>query len=59
MKPAKEATQNSLKSTPATGKKPAGFTDEERAAMRERVEELKADAAGGAVRARRRGKAPC
>jgi uncharacterized protein YdhG (YjbR/CyaY superfamily) len=41
------------KSTTATGKKPPGFTDEERAAMRERVQELKADAGRG----RRTGKA--
>jgi hypothetical protein len=41
-KPAKKNTQKSAKSTTATGK--AGFTDEERAAMRERAEELKAAA---------------
>ena len=38
--PAKKATQQSAKSTTATGK----FTDEERAAMRERNRELKAEA---------------
>jgi hypothetical protein len=43
MKPAKKGTQKSLKSTTATGKKPKGFTDEERVAMRERLQELKAD----------------
>jgi uncharacterized protein YdhG (YjbR/CyaY superfamily) len=42
MKPAKKGTQKSPKSTTATGKKPTGFTDEERAAMRDRVQELKA-----------------
>jgi uncharacterized protein YdhG (YjbR/CyaY superfamily) len=30
-----------------TGKKPAGFTDEERAAMRERLQEVKAEARRG------------
>jgi uncharacterized protein YdhG (YjbR/CyaY superfamily) len=44
MKPAKKPTQKSPKSTPATEKKPTGFTDEERDAMRERVQELKAEA---------------
>jgi uncharacterized protein YbcC (UPF0753/DUF2309 family) len=37
MKPAKKRTQKSPKSTPATGKKPTGFTDQERVAMRERL----------------------
>jgi uncharacterized protein YdhG (YjbR/CyaY superfamily) len=41
-KPAKKGTQKAAKSTTVTGKKPEGFTDEERAAMRERVQELKA-----------------
>ena len=41
---AKKATQKSTKSTTATGKKSKGFTDEERAAMRERARELKAEA---------------
>jgi uncharacterized protein YdhG (YjbR/CyaY superfamily) len=40
----KKATQKSAKSTTATGKKSKGFTDEERAAMKERAEELKAEA---------------
>jgi uncharacterized protein YdhG (YjbR/CyaY superfamily) len=40
--PAKRSTQRSAKST--TGKASKGFTDEERAAMRERAEELKAEA---------------
>src|SRR5436309_5657491 len=47
MKPAKKGTQKSPKSTTATGKKPTGFTDEERAAMRERVQELNAEARRG------------
>jgi uncharacterized protein YdhG (YjbR/CyaY superfamily) len=47
MKPAKKATQKSGKSTTATGKKPKGFTDEERDAMRERLQELKADTGRG------------
>jgi uncharacterized protein YdhG (YjbR/CyaY superfamily) len=46
MKPAKKDTQ-SAKSTGAAGKKPAGFTAEERLAMKDRVEELKAEAGGG------------
>ncbi|HKX24714.1 MAG TPA: hypothetical protein VJP08_00210 [Actinomycetota bacterium] len=42
---AKKATQRSAKSTTASGKKSKGFTDEERAAMKERAKELKAEAA--------------
>ena len=41
---AKKATQKSTKNTTAIGKKAKGFTDEERAAMRERAKELKAEA---------------
>jgi uncharacterized protein YdhG (YjbR/CyaY superfamily) len=41
---AKKATQKSTKSTTATGKKSKGFTAEERAAMKERAQELKAEA---------------
>jgi uncharacterized protein YdhG (YjbR/CyaY superfamily) len=41
---AKKATQKSAKSTTATNKKSKGFTAEERAAMKERVRELKAEA---------------
>ena len=37
-------TQKSAKSTTATGKKSKGFTDEERTAMKERAQELKAEA---------------
>jgi uncharacterized protein YdhG (YjbR/CyaY superfamily) len=47
MKPAKKGTQKSPKSTTTTGKKPKSFTDEERVAMRERLQELKADARRG------------
>jgi uncharacterized protein YdhG (YjbR/CyaY superfamily) len=41
---AKKATQKSAKSTTARDKKSAGFTAEERAAMKERAQELKAEA---------------
>jgi uncharacterized protein YdhG (YjbR/CyaY superfamily) len=40
----KKVTQESDKGTTATGKTSKGFTDEERAAMRERAQELKAEA---------------
>ncbi len=46
MSPTKD-TQKSVKSTTAINKKFAGFTDEERAAMKERVQELKASAQRG------------
>ena len=46
MSPEKD-TQKSAKSTTATGKKSKGFTDEERAAMKERAQELKAEARRG------------
>ena len=39
-----KATQKSAKSTTATKKNSKGFTDEERAAMKERARELKAEA---------------
>jgi uncharacterized protein YdhG (YjbR/CyaY superfamily) len=42
-----KGAQKSAKSATAIGKKFKGFTDEERAAMRERVQELKADARAG------------
>ena len=42
--PAKKSTQKSTKSTAAIHKKPKGFTDEERVAMKERAQELKAEA---------------
>jgi uncharacterized protein YdhG (YjbR/CyaY superfamily) len=41
---AKKAPQKSTKSTTATGKKSKGFTAEERAAMKERAQEVKAEA---------------
>ncbi|MGH2654509.1 MAG: iron chaperone [Actinomycetota bacterium] len=44
---AKKATQKSTKSTTAIGKKSKGFTDEERAAMKQRAQELKAEARRG------------
>ena len=43
-RPAKKETQTSAKSTSATGKKSKGFTDEELAAMKDRAQELKAEA---------------
>ena len=43
MNPKKE-TQNSTKTTAVNNKKSKGFTDEERAAMKERAKELKAEA---------------
>jgi uncharacterized protein YdhG (YjbR/CyaY superfamily) len=43
-KPAKKGTRQSAKSTTAIDKKSGGFTDEERAAMKERAQELKAEA---------------
>ena len=45
--PAKKGTQRSAKSNTATGKTSKGFTDEERAAMKERAEELKAEEGRG------------
>ncbi len=50
MKTAKKGPQTPPKSTAATGKKPAGFTDEERAAMKERLQEVKAEAGRGSRR---------
>ncbi len=46
-KPARKGAPKSAKSAAAIGKKPSGFTDEERAAMRERVQELKAGPRAG------------
>jgi uncharacterized protein YdhG (YjbR/CyaY superfamily) len=48
MKPEKNGTQKASKSTTATRKKSKGFTDEERAAMAERAQEVKAVARRGA-----------
>jgi uncharacterized protein YdhG (YjbR/CyaY superfamily) len=47
MKPAKNGAQKSPRSTTATEKKSKGYTDEERVAMRERAQELKAAAHRG------------
>jgi uncharacterized protein YdhG (YjbR/CyaY superfamily) len=44
-KAATKSTQKSAKRTSANGKTSKGFTDEEKAAMRERARELKAEAA--------------
>jgi uncharacterized protein YdhG (YjbR/CyaY superfamily) len=43
----KKDTQKSARSTTTINKKSKGFTDEERAAMKERAQELKADARRG------------
>jgi uncharacterized protein YdhG (YjbR/CyaY superfamily) len=43
-KTARKGTQRSAKTTTASGKTSKGFTDEERAAMKERAQELKAEA---------------
>ena len=43
----RKGTQKSAKSTTAIGKKFKGFTDEERVAMKERVQELKGSKADG------------
>jgi uncharacterized protein YdhG (YjbR/CyaY superfamily) len=47
----KKTTQRSTKSTTAKGKKSTGFTAEERAAMKERAKELKAEARANRTRA--------
>jgi uncharacterized protein YdhG (YjbR/CyaY superfamily) len=47
----KKTTQKSAKSTSATNKKSDGFSDEERAAMKERAKELKAEARANKDRA--------
>jgi uncharacterized protein YdhG (YjbR/CyaY superfamily) len=46
-KPAKKGLQKSTRSATSMGKDSRGFTDEERAAMRERAQELKAAARSG------------
>jgi uncharacterized protein YdhG (YjbR/CyaY superfamily) len=46
-KPTKNDTQQSAKSSTATGKTFTGLTDEERGAMKERTKELKAEARRG------------
>ncbi|MEX0985482.1 MAG: DUF1801 domain-containing protein [Actinomycetota bacterium] len=50
-KPAKKATKKPAKSTAATSGKSKGFTDEERAAMKARTQELKAEARANQNRA--------
>jgi hypothetical protein len=47
MKPAEKGMQKSAKSTTAISKKFKGFTDEEHGAMKERIQELRADKADG------------
>jgi uncharacterized protein YdhG (YjbR/CyaY superfamily) len=47
MKPAQKSTQKSAKSATAVSKKFKGFTDEEHGAMKERIQELRADKADG------------
>jgi uncharacterized protein YdhG (YjbR/CyaY superfamily) len=48
---ARKTTQKSAKSTAASGKKSKGFTAEERAAMKERAQEVKAEARRGRTKA--------
>jgi uncharacterized protein YdhG (YjbR/CyaY superfamily) len=48
---ARKATQKSAKSTTASDKKAKAFTDDERAAMKERAQEMKAEARRGADKA--------
>jgi uncharacterized protein YdhG (YjbR/CyaY superfamily) len=50
-KPTQKVTQKSAKSTTASGKTSKRFTDEERAAMKERAQELKAEARASKDRA--------
>jgi uncharacterized protein YdhG (YjbR/CyaY superfamily) len=57
MKTAKRGTEKSTKSTTATGKNPTGFTEDERAAMRERLQEMKAEARRGSRRIKADGEA--
>ena len=52
MKPAQKGTQKSHKIAAATERKPTGFTDEERVAMRERLQEVKAEARRGSRKGR-------
>jgi hypothetical protein len=47
MKHAEKGTQKSAKTTTATSRKFKGFTDEEHGAMRDRIQELRADKADG------------
>jgi uncharacterized protein YdhG (YjbR/CyaY superfamily) len=50
-KPTKKGTQKSAETTTAINKKSKGFTEEERAAMKERAQELKAGARASKERA--------
>jgi uncharacterized protein YdhG (YjbR/CyaY superfamily) len=50
-KPARKATQKSAKRATATRKTSGGFTDEERAAMKERAKELRAESRANRDRA--------
>jgi uncharacterized protein YdhG (YjbR/CyaY superfamily) len=47
MKPAKTHARKPPKRPTASGRKPKGFSDDERAAMKERLQELEAEAKGG------------
>jgi hypothetical protein len=47
MKPAQKGTPKPAKNTTATGKKFKGFTDEEHGAMKDRIQELRADKEDG------------
>jgi uncharacterized protein YdhG (YjbR/CyaY superfamily) len=47
-KPAKKTATNAARTTSGAGKATGGFTEEERAAMRDRVQELKSARAGAA-----------
>src|SRR5881409_771006 len=47
MKPAQKGTQKAATNDTVFSKKSKGFTDEERGAMKERIQELKADKADG------------
>src|SRR5947199_8913871 len=47
MKPAQKGTQKAAKSTTAIAKKFKGFTDEEHGAMKDRIQELRADKGDG------------
>lgn len=44
MKPAKKGAEKAPKTAAAASKKPAGFSEEEKEAMRDRVQEMKAEA---------------
>ena len=50
-KPAEKGTQQPVKSQTGIGKKSKGFTDDERAAMKERAQELKSEARSNRNRA--------